>query len=446
MIDLHKQTDTPVDLTERPIGEVCVGTPPFPQGLEYCAPARGHWTIAHTPMLIPGSYMIYLCASACMRGVVLSVLEYEGMDRFSMIILKDEDIYEGNLEQVMIDGICEIIDGLKEHPPIVMPFTSCIHHFLACDTTYIYEVLRSRYPDIDFVECFMIPTIRKGHITPEELMQVNLYDALEEGLEKDRSVNLIGCNYPTDPADDYCRMLLAAGYRLRNLPAMETYQEYKDMARSAANLYTAPVARFSARKLEKRLNQQDLYLPSVCTFSEIRQALTDLADTLQIPLPDLDAMQAEAEAAAAKARKLLGDTPIALDHEVIPRFCSMARMLTELGFHVTDLYSDYVLPEEQEDLDWLKEHVPELVFHATSGYACRMEENIKRPEPERKILAIGQKAAYFTGTAHFVNMLEYNGLWGFHGIVRLMELMMEAYEQESNVPEIISVKAWGCHA
>jgi hypothetical protein len=446
MIDLHKQTDAPVDLTERPIGEVCAGTPPFPTGLEYCAPARGHWTIAHTPMLIPGSYMIYLCASACMRGVVLSVLEYEGMDRFSMVILKDEDIYEGNLEQVMIDGICEIIDGLKEHPPIVMPFTSCIHHFLACDTTYIYEVLRKRYPDIDFVECFMIPTIRKGHITPEELMQVNLYDALEEGLEKDRSVNIIGCNYAADPANDYCIMLREAGFRLRDLPAAETYQEYKDMARSAANLYTAPVARFSAQKLEKRLNQQNLYLPAVCTFPEIRRELTDLAETLQIPLPDLDAMQAEAEAAAEKARKLLGDIPIALDHEVIPRFCSMARMLTELGFHVTDLYSDYVLSEDQEDLDWLKQHAPEIVFHSTSGYACRMEENIKRMEPGRKILALGQKAAYFTGTAHFVNMLECNGLWGFHGIVRLMELMMEAYEQESNVPEIISVKAWGCHA
>ena len=29
---------------------------PFHIGLQYASPARGHWTIAHSPMLIPGCH------------------------------------------------------------------------------------------------------------------------------------------------------------------------------------------------------------------------------------------------------------------------------------------------------------------------------------------------------------------------------------------------------
>ena len=37
---------------------------------------------------------------------------------------------------------------------------------------------------------------------------------------------------------------------------------------------------------------------------------------------------------------------------------------------------------------------------------------------EENVLAIGQKAAWFTGTRHFVNLVEGAGLYGFDGIRR----------------------------
>lgn len=446
MINLHQKSTAQVGEIRRPITEISCKEPPFHPGLEYTPPARGHWTIAHTPMLIPDSYMIYLCASACMRGVVLSSLEYEGMDRFSMVILNDRDIFEGNLEQVMLDSVCEIIDSLPKHPPIVMPFTSCIHHFLACDMTYIYKELRSRYPDIDFVECFMIPTIRKGRVNPEEQMQINLYDALEKqpALEK-KSVNVIGSNYATDPEGDFCRMLTENGWRIRDLCTTKTYQDYKDMAKSLANIYTLPVAGYSAQKLEKRLGQKAIYLPITCNYQEIRAEMKQLADTLSLRLPDLDAMEAEAEAALGHALDVIGDTPVALDHESMTLFLSLAKLLVEHGFNVQEIYSDYVLPQDQENLEWLQEHAPHIMFCACNNYACRMAERKEAQENGGRYLAIGQKSAYFTGTSHFCNILEYNGWWGYKGICRLADAMVEAYRTESDVPAIIQVKAWGCH-
>ena len=451
LTNLHEKTkqepEYEVGMIRRPIGEIEAGIPPFKPGLAYTSPARGHWTIAHTPMLIPGCYMIYLCANACMRGVVLSSLEYGGMDRFSMIMLYDKDIYEGNLEQMMIDGICEIIEKQPEHPPMVIAFTSCIHHFLACDQNYIFRTLRAHYPDIDFLPGAMIPTIRKGQITPEEMLQITLYGALEKQEQfEERSVNIIGCNYPHDPGSDLYRMLAGAGFLVRDLPAMKVYAEYKDMAKSRVNFYTAPVAHRSAKKLEKRLGQQAVYVPATCSFSSIKRELALAAETLAIELPDLDAWEAQAEAVLAKAKAVIGDAYIAIDHEVIPHFISMARMLAEHGFCVREIYADFALPEEEEDLRWLQEHHPEITYCATTNYACRLADCGLATRADRPVLAIGQKAAYFTGTNHFVNMQEYNGLWGFTGICRLADLMIEAFQTESDVPELIQVKGLGCSA
>lgn len=457
--NLHDLTTAKTGVIRRPITEVGTETVPFQPGLAYTSPARGHWTVAHTPILIPDSYMVYLCASACMRGVALSVLEYEGMDRFSMIMLDDKDIYEGKLEQVMIDGISEIIDRLPEHPPIIMAFTSCIHHFIACDSKYIYQTLRERYPDIDFVPCYMIPTVRKGHVTPEELMHVTLYDALrpQEVLEE-RSVNIIGSNLAASKENDYYRLLTEAGFLVRDLPQTETYAEYQEMAKSCANLYAYPVAHRSAKKLARRLNQKDIYLPLTYCFPDIRQELIDLAAE-QLPeiseslsekhiLNLIDNLQADAEAALQRAKEVVGDAVIAIDHEVLPRYCSLARMLKEHGFNIREIYADAILPEEEADLNWLKENAPDITFCATTNYACRMADRSlseQAAEKNGKVLAIGQKAAYFTGTTHFVNWIENDGNWGFHAVCELAERMIEAYETESDVPALIQVKAWGCH-
>ena len=442
MINLHQTESVPVGVVRRPIGEIRCTEPPFHGGLEYTPPARGHWTIAHTPMLITGCHIIFLCASACMRGVVLTALEDGGMDRFSMILLNDHDLYDGKQEEVMLEGICEIIDGLPSRPPMVIPFTSCIHHFLACDTKYIYRELRRRYPDIDFVQGYMIPTIRKGKVSPEQQMQLTLYEALEPQETLDRhAVNVIGSNFAIDPEGDFCRLLGKNGFAIRDLVKMREYREYKDMAKSCANLYCMPVAGLAAADMEKRLGQKPLFVPATYVPEAIRQELREVAAAFQLEPLDTGPLEEEAEEALARAHRILGDIPIALDHECTPLFLSLARLLRSRGFQVKEIYSDYILPGDAENLRWLQEKAPDITFCAANNYRCRLEPRDGRGP----FLAIGQKSAYYTGTAHFVNILENDGLWGFTGIRKMAERLIRAYETESNVPEIIQVKAWGCN-
>ena len=60
--------------------------------------------------------------------------------------------------------------------------------------------------------------------------------------------------------------------------------------------------------------------------------------------------------------------------------------------------------------------------------------------------AVGQKAAWFTGSRNFVNMVQGGGLWGFEGIRRTAQLMLEAFNEEKAPEDLIVRKGWGCES
>ena len=65
---------------------------PFKEGLEYSSPARGTWNIVHTGMLIPQSHQIFVCAQGCLRGVVLTAAEMNALDRYSAVMIREENV------------------------------------------------------------------------------------------------------------------------------------------------------------------------------------------------------------------------------------------------------------------------------------------------------------------------------------------------------------------
>ena len=119
---------------------------PFPSGLEYASPARGTWNIVHTGMLIPEAHEIFVCAASCLRGVVLTAAEMNAMERFSTVEVREHNLLDGDMEELVIEGVSDIIEKLPKRPPAVLVYTSCVHHFAGCDLNMIYAELRARFP------------------------------------------------------------------------------------------------------------------------------------------------------------------------------------------------------------------------------------------------------------------------------------------------------------
>ena len=145
--------------------------------------------------------------------------------------------------------------------------------------------------------------------------------------------------------------------------------------------------------------------------------------------------------ALARVLSLIGDTEVTIDHFATPRPLSLARLLLESGFHVTRVYLDVVAQEEKDDFDWLRDRFPDLILNATVHPGMRV---LHKRENEGHMLAIGPKAAWFGGTAHFVNLVECGGLWGFTGIEKLAAQMEDAFLHEKDTRKLVPRKGFGC--
>ncbi len=412
---------------------------PFPSGLEYGAPARGTWNIVHTGMLIPEAHEIFVCASSCLRGVVLTAAEMGLGNRFSTVTVKENDLLDGDAETRIIEGVTDILDRLGRLPPAVLVYTSCVHHFLGCDLELCYAELRRRFPTVSFTDCYMNPIMRKSGLTPDQLMRRQLYSLLEPLPQDARAVNVIGSNFATHDSSELCRLIKNAGCQLRELPRTTRYSDYLDMARAALNITYLPAARAAGEALSTRLGQRHLHLPMSFMPQRIEHCLGRLAEQLGVDYSPEDDRAAAMEA-LDRARAVIGDLPVAIDYTAVPAPLSLARLLLEHGFCVTRIYADSFTTDEREEYDLLRQQAPDLELWPTVHPAMR----VARRTAAEPLLAIGQKAAYFTGSKHFVNIVEGAGLYGFDGIRRMAELMLDAARQSRDPAEHIQQKGWGC--
>ncbi|MGI5824411.1 MAG: nitrogenase component 1 [Bacillota bacterium] len=413
---------------------------PFVSGLEYSPPARGAWNIVHTGMLVPEAHEIFVCAQGCLRGVVLTAAEMKAEHRFSTVAVRENNVLDGDMESLIIDGVADIIDRLQPKPKAVLLYTSCIHHFMGCDLALVYRVLRGKYPEIDFTDAYMNPIMRKSGLTPDQLLRRNIYKLLKPRKLSAKTVNIIGNNLPTDESSEIYSLAAKAGAEIKDITRCCTYEEFQSMASASANISYNSLAVPGGEYLEKTLGQKSLYLPLSYGYEEIESNLQKLTDYLGVAMPDYTEAKKQADTALNEVQKLFGNTPLTIDYTATLRPLGLARLLIEHGFIVQTVYVDCINGEEEADFQWLKKHCPELKLAATVHVKMRVLNRIS----EEKTVAIGQKAAYFTGTNNFVNIVEGGGMYGFDGICRLAELMKDAYLHEKDAKKLIQIKGLGC--
>ena len=414
---------------------------PFDTGLEYGCPARGTWNIVHTGFLIPESHQIFVCASNCLRGVVLTAAEMGTIGRFSTITIKENNVLDGNMEELLIDGVVNIINKLKKKPRAVLIYTSCIHHFMALDMNMCYNALRKKFPKIKFTDCYMNPIMRKSGMTPDEIMRRQLYSFLENTDKKDDGINIIGNNFKTDETSDLIRLITKSKYKLRDITLCKTFDEYLDMAKSKINICYLPVAKKGVDEISDKLSNEYLYLPISYDKNEIKKYITELADKIGVDINEFDFKEKEAFDTLKKAKEVIDDTAISIDYTFTTAPLSLAKLLLDEGFNVKKIYLDSITEKDVLEELKIKYSDRDIMFYPTVNVAMRTNDR----NQNEKYLALGQKAAYFTNTNYFINEVEGGGHYGFDGIRILAENMIEAFNKEKDAYTLIQKKGLGCN-
>ena len=500
---------------------------PFAHRLEFNAPVHGTWNIVHIGLLVPECHQIYVCADNCMRGVVLTAAEMGAGDRFSSVLIEENDLYDQNLETITIEGVSDVIRRLPYRPRAVTVFLVCLHHFVGTDAAFVFKTLEERFPDIDFMRCWMDPVMQKTGLTPEQKLKESMFRPVRPLPVDPGLVCVLGDNQALDPDSDIAQAVREAGARILQLNdwkkhgerigisdlqragrdknihnsgdaegaegtgkigetedaysfmvPCETYDDYLQIGAAGLFITRSPLGVHGVYQLAKRLGRPFLYLPPACGEEEIREETEKLRSVLRDKLQKVPGAQTQETAAARMGQKtcekdfhdlniergtgsrsesgrsetaasralqhalaLIGDTEITIDYILNPRVLSLARRLLEAGFNVTRIYLDAILPEEEDDFLWLQKSYPELLLNATIHPKMRV---LHKAENEGKMLALGPKAAWFGGTSHFVNLVDYGGIWGNSGIEKLAALMEDAWLHEKDTRSIVPRKGLGC--
>lgn len=422
-----------------PIREAGFPTP-FGSGLEFAAPARGCWNIVHTGMLVPEAHEIFICASCCLRGVVLTAAEMNAQHRFSTVEVKESNLLDGDMEDLIIEGVSDILSKLPHQPPAVLVYTSCVHHFAGCDLDMVYRELRRRFPEIDFTDCYMNPIMRKSGLTPDQLIRKGMYGLLKPRPLNDRAVMLLNCDQPTMGSSDLVVWLTENGFTIHENTACRSYDDYQRMAQAAHYLSYNPAANPAARFMEQRLGGKLTYLPLSFDYDEIDTAFANAAKALGISPPQ--SKRTQCDSALEQTLTFIGQTPIAIDYTCCSRPLSLARLLLDHGFRVERVYVDTITGEERGDFDYLQAQYPKLELWPTIH--PRMRFGVQKDGQE--FLAIGQKAAYFTNTNHFVDLVSGGGMLGYQAILHTLELLRDAYCNEKDMRTLIQRKGKGCES
>ena len=415
---------------------------PFDNGLEYSPPARGDWNIVHIGMLIPQSHQIYFCAQGCLRGVVQTTAEMDAMDRLSWAYLCDEDYADGSLEQNIIDSVAEVIRRMDERPPCILVFLSCMHLFAGVDFDMVIDQLESRFGGVDFVKCYMTPTMRFSGLAPTPTMYKQLYQPLRNMPKDAKSVNIIGYNWAFDPDCELVEMLERAGVTLRQIPCCKTYGEYLEMASSQVNITVIPEAKPAGEDLEQRLGQKHIYMPVSYDADTIRENYGRLCQAVGIECPDMEGYEKEAMDSLKAAAKELDGRPVAVDFAATHRPLELCRLLLENGFNVKRVFTDVINGEDKNAFDYIKENYPDFEIYPTVNVSMRFFASGDMAENE--YFAIGQKAAYFCRTDYFADLVGAKDIYGFRGIKKLGEMIIDAVRSPKDRRTVIQHKGVGC--
>lgn len=430
----------------------------FSHSLEFSPPARGTWNIVHTGMNIPDAHQIYICASACLRGVILTAAEMGLMSRFSTIELRERDLILQDNATIILNGVREILDSLKtlnKLPKMVMIFPVCVHHFLNCDVDFVYRSLRKEFPEIDFAECFMDPIRQTEHMPPEARERLALCQIWQNHPAKkirENHVNFLGDNVFQSEQNDLLKIFALENVSCHDMAKLASYEEFLSMKESRVNFFNNPFTKAAANFCEKNFDQKflDVSQPwqeeKIFDIINAVQKILGLSDFRQETKNFLMQKKISAQKKLQQAQKILAETNLAIDYTFTFRPLNLARFLFENNFRVKYIFCDAILPSERDDFLFLKKNFGDEIFFCATKFSDMrffQQSEIFKEAQAKKILAIGQKAAYFLNVPHFVNAIEAQGTWGFSAIEWLADELINAYQQPKNIERYVRKKALG---
>jgi hypothetical protein len=399
--------------------------------LQYSPPSHGDWGIVRVAALVPESHLLFVCPSACGRHGALGAIQQGFKDRLSYIYIDRSDIIRGYAEAVK-SSVPRLLEMLPNRPQAIMIYVSCLDDLIGTDLGGMCAELESEHRGVRFRAGHMNPISLDGNTPPALTTQSAMFSFLETFSGDKHGINLIG-NLTAVPRENelYAFLDYYGVAPVRHIADFETFDGFGEMAKSAANLVLSPIASLAAREMERKHGQPFLSMFVSYDLDEIAENYNRLADFLKRGADfDFSRHRLEAEAAIESALDAIDDTPIAVSGVLKPY--GLAAALLKYGFNVVSVMSDDVITPDRAAYEGLcscgagiRTYLPQ--------HPANMSLRTECPDA----LALGFEAAYITGSRHIANVNGDHGMFGYDGVKRLMQILVEAKRGEFELDKLM---------
>ncbi len=403
--------------------------------VHYCSPAHGGWGIVRVGMLVPESYQLFVSPFACGRHGALGAVQQGTKNRLSYLFIDEADIISGSYEDLIIDGVGELLDALKEQPKVMFIGVSCLDDLLGTDHEALLSRLRKKYP-MDFQMLQMNPISSDSKNPPSINIQRRIYGLIKTTENREDELNLIGNYVMLEENHELLEVLKEMGInKVKTITTCDTYEEFQDMGNSKYNLVLRPEARRAAEDMKLKNNIDYNFNPISYDLDHIRQDYEDIKNMIA-PNMELDLKKYEEKAISAinEAKKCIGDMPIIIDHSSVCRPYSLAKALIQYGFNVESIYQEGLAEFEKESYEWLLENAPQVKIYSAENHNMILRTDTENEER----IAIGYNAGYMTEAKYVVDLVFDEKMFGYSGVCLLMEKIMKAYLEPTDLKELIN--------
>lgn len=410
--------------------------------LEYNCPSHGGWGMVRSGMLVPESCQLFVSPPACGRHGALGAVRQGFKDRLFYLCLEEKDIVSG-YDQAIIDAVEELFLRMPDRPRVLLVFVSCLDDLIGTDGEAVIEELSERFPDVRFRMCHMNPLANDSEEPPLVSLWKNVYSLMERTKEEpEKRINVIGSYCPVSRESELLDFLRYAGVEdVCHIGNCGTYGEFRDMGNNCMNLVVTSSGQKAAEELWEKKGIEYLKLPVTYNLEIIEKNYILLWEKLaELGMHKKEnGKQAEdllrdrrqkAKAAVEMAREKVAGCKIYLDDSAFGEPFAATRFLVENGFTVDTVYvSEW--NEKNADFQWIIANTDTKICNA------RVYTMVKEWKTETDAIGIGLEAAYISGSNYVVPLFQDEGMYGFDGVTRLMQHMIECMAKKADLAALI---------
>jgi len=371
--------------------------------------------LVNLALCVPGIQVVAAGPSSCSRVLYFRARKKGLNEKLFLLPVASNDFATGK----HLGKLEEALEGLvtSRGSKAIIVYVTCADILTGTEFLSITKRIESRYG-------IPVKVFERGSLSQRRtLSKAHLcdifIDLLQRGVQKETKshINVLG-DAGKLPKDFGLRQILmnyCASEEIREFAALDSYQEFEEMANGKLNIALDRFGYDLAVRMQKKWNIPFLYLPARYNMKEIIYNYAALIEGLHITW-NFSKDAKEYHRVAAEVATALAGKRIAVG--IGPRSFELAYVLVLIGLPVATIFTETVTKQDMRYIDALSA----TGSQAEVFWVSNVTVEIQVGRFEGIDIAIGEKAAFYCVKAKEL-LVSADYRFGYEGIIEILEGM-----------------------